>query len=463
MCANAPNRFIRSSVARLAALLFLLTPALAVAQRPRIFVLTDISSLTAGVREPDDGQSLIRLLLHSNEFDIEGIVASSNMRHGQVVRPELALQAIDAYAEVHSNLLLHDRRFPQPSALRTVVKAGQPLAGPDTPYSESVGAGKDTPGSQWLIEVAGKPGPRPLWVLIWGGSADLAQALWRVRHDRSPAQQQAFASKLRVHSIYDQDSTGAVIKQEWPDLFYVTRNHGIRGMYRSGDSSLVSSQWVATHANEGHGPLGALYPNYRGGDIWARTLGPVHGVKEGDTPSFLSLFPNGLNRPDRPDLGGWGGRMVAEDARGLRWKDAADGDAAPDDPDPRMSAVYRWRSDFQNEMQARLDWCVQPPNEANHPPVVRVVGRGSAMLRHSAIHRFDASGSVDPDGHALDFDWSIYPPAPGSFRVEAMSGGRAVLRVPEQGELPQSISIVLRVRDRGTPPLSRYVRVELKR
>ena len=29
---------------------------------------------------------------------------------------------------------------------------------------------------------------------------------------------------------------------------------------------------------------------------------------EGDTPSYLSLIPNGLNVPEHPDWGGWGGR-----------------------------------------------------------------------------------------------------------------------------------------------------------
>src|SRR5712691_4888946 len=60
----------------------------------RLLVLTDISSLTAGVREPDDGQSLIRLLLYSNDFEIEGFVATSNLIHGQTVRPDLIRQAV---------------------------------------------------------------------------------------------------------------------------------------------------------------------------------------------------------------------------------------------------------------------------------------------------------------------------------------------------------------------------------
>lgn len=55
---------------------------------PRLVVLTDVNSLTTGAGEPDDGQSLVRLMLHSNEFAIEGLVASSRMRHGRKTRPD---------------------------------------------------------------------------------------------------------------------------------------------------------------------------------------------------------------------------------------------------------------------------------------------------------------------------------------------------------------------------------------
>ena len=222
-------------------------------------------------------------------------------------------------------------------------------------------------------------------------------------------------------------------------------------MYRGGDTALVSPEWVETHANTAHGPLGALYPNYDGGDIWSGKLGRVRGIKEGDTPSFLFLFPNGLNRPDRPESGGWGGRMTPEDPRRLRWIDIADPDAPPADPDPRMSAVHRWRPDFQNEMQARLDWCVKGPKEANHPPIARLRG-GAANL--------DATRSTDPDGDRLEFDWSIYPPV-ADVRVEPTAPGKARLIVPLNVPLPESIPVVVRVRDTGSPVLTRYARLDV--
>src|SRR4051794_40007599 len=94
--------------------------------RPRLVVLTDISSLSAGVAEPDDGQSLIRLMLYTNDFDIEGLVATSNLGHGRRVRPDLIRRVVDTYGKVRPNLLLHDDRYPPASELAGVIKAGRP-------------------------------------------------------------------------------------------------------------------------------------------------------------------------------------------------------------------------------------------------------------------------------------------------------------------------------------------------
>ena len=93
--------------------------------QPRLLVLTDISSLTTGVAEPDDGQSLIRLMLYANEFNIEGLIATSNLGHGQKTRPDLIRQVVDAYEKVRPNLVRHDPRYPAAEVLRGGIKAGQ--------------------------------------------------------------------------------------------------------------------------------------------------------------------------------------------------------------------------------------------------------------------------------------------------------------------------------------------------
>lgn len=421
------------------------------ADRPRVIILTDISSLTSGVREPDDGQSMVRFLLFANEFDVEGLLATSNLGHGQATRPELIREAIEAYGKVQPNLKLHAAGYPEPEKLLAVVKAGNPVAGPKIPAADSIGDGKDTEASEWIIAVADKPDPRPVWVLIWGGSADLAQALHKIRATRTPEQVNRFVAKLRIHAVYDQDSTGPWIKQNFPSLYYITRHHGIRGMYRGGDASLVSSDWVETNIRNGHGPLGALYPNYKGGDIWGR----VYGIKEGDTPSYLALIPNGLNDPDHPEFGGWGGRFIPDQGNRLRLTDATDGDAAPDDRDPRISAVYRWRPDWQNEFAARLDWCVQPKDKANHPPRVAIRGASERTVKPGAMVKLEAAAS-DPDGNLLRYQWLAYPRVTPELKIEAR-GRSATVRVPPgaSGEIP----IVVAVRDDGSPALTRYARV----
>ncbi|WP_337176510.1 nucleoside hydrolase-like domain-containing protein [Paludisphaera sp.] len=431
------------------------------AERPRLIVLTDISSLVAGEAEPDDGQSLIRLMLYSNEFDIEGLVASSNLGHGQSVRPELIRRVVDAYGMARPNLLLHDDRYPPADDLRDVIKAGRPVAGPKVPVADSVGDGKDTEGSHWIIRVVDSPDPRPVWVVIWGGSADLAQALWKVRRERGPEELGRFLAKLRVHSIGDQDSTGPWIREQFPELLTIVQRRAYRGMYRGGDADLVSPAWVRENIH-GHGPLGGLYPDYDGGDIWSTELGPVRGIKEGDSPSFLSLVPNGLFDPDHPRLGSWGGRFEGE---GERLHDVADADLdTSGDPDPRMSSVYRWRPAFQADFAARLDWCVKPFAEANHPPTVRISGDRERDIKVGGELTIDAGGTTDPDGDEMDFAWDVYPAETGlagMIRVEGRDTKRPRLVIPP-AMAGKTVPVLISVTDRGRPRLTRYARVLVK-
>ncbi len=293
---------------------------------------------------------------------------------------------------------------------------------------------------------------------IWGGSADLAQALWKVRRDRSSEDFRRFVSKLRVHFISDQDSTGPWIREEFSDLFTITQQRAFRGMYRGGDTGLASSDWVKKNIH-GHGPLGDLYPDYKGGDIWSGRLGPVRGIKEGDSPSFLSLVPNGLFDPEHPWLGSWGGRF---DGKGKRLVDVPDKDLdTSNDPDPRMSSVYRWRPAFQADFQARLEWCVKPHGEANHAPQVRIAGEHERKVKPGQVLALDASGTSDPDGNGLDFAWRVYPVSSEVARKVLIKGQDT--RNPEVTLAPglegQTIPILLSVTDRGEPRLTRYERI----
>ncbi len=438
--------------------------------RTRVIVLTDMTSRETGVREPDDAQSLVRFLLYTNVFEVEGLYATSGLGHGHVTRPEILREIVDAYAQVRPMLTRHDPAFPPADALQRVIRAGQPVAGRDVPVTESVGDGKDTDASRGILEAADRPDARPLWLLFWGGTADLAQALWRARRDRSAAELKRLISRLRVHAIHDQDTTAAWLRAEFPDLYWIQRTNGNRGIYRGGDTSLVSPDWVEENVRRGHGPLGALYPNYAGGDIWSRRLGPVRGIKEGDTPSFLALLPNNLAfGPDGydPALGSWGGRFLPEEEAPHRFLETGDPDVAgsEQDPHPDMGAVYRWRPAFQNDFAARMDWCVLSPKEAKHAPTARLAGPVERLLRPGETVVLDASPSTDPDGDRLRFSWSLYPPQKGdgpSNEIRIAGEGPTARFVAPAVTEPRRFCVLLTVTGGNALPLSSYARVFLR-
>jgi hypothetical protein len=330
------------------AALCLSATVLTAAERPRLAVLTDIGG------DPDDQQSMIRLMVYANEFDFELLIATAAGTPGElkesITRPDLIRQIVNAYGEVLPHLQRHAAGWPTAESLLARVISGNHLRG-----REHVGAGHDTAASRALIERvdAGRP-ERPLNVTVWGGQTDLAQALWRVKQDRASAGLAAFVRKLRVYDIADQDGIADWIRAEFPGLYYILakapagrdrRDAVFRGMYLTGDESLTSRAWLDEHVRR-RGALGALYPT----TTW--TAPNPHGsMKEGDTPSWFFFLPFGGNDPADPAKPGWGGQFVRESDGWFRDPPAEAG------KDPRES-VSRWRPDFQRDFARRMAWCV---------------------------------------------------------------------------------------------------------
>ena len=432
--------------------------------KPRLLVLTDIGG------DPDDQQSMIRLMLYANEFDIEGLVASASGTPGElkesVTKPHLIREIVEAYGKVRGNLAKHADGYPTMEYLLPLIKSGNPQRG-----KEAIGDDKDSEGSRWIVEMASRQDARPLNIAIWGGQTDLAQALWSVRRERGNAGLKRFITKLRIYDINDQDKIADWIHQEFPGLFYILasaprgadkREGAYRGVYLGGDENLTSRAWIEKNIQQNHGPLGALYP------LKTYTApNPNGAMKEGDTPSWFYFLPNGLSDAAHPEWGSWGGRFKNE--KGTLFRDAKDTFQNGTDAqraDARRT-VWRWRSDFQNDFAARMAWC-NFDTKANHQPRAVLNGDATRGIVSLSAHSgetvtLSAKGSKDDDGDALENSWFVYPEA-GTFQGAIQlsdSVGEATSFIAPTVKKPVTIHVILQVKDNGTPPLTSYRRAAI--
>ena len=482
---NAANKTRFASASGICSFLFLilfhlgLTADAQEVQKNRTIILTDVEN------EPDDTESLVRLLLYSNIIDIKGIVATTSVHMKKEVHPESIHEVIAAYGKVRSNLLKHEPGFPDPGFLMEIVKEGLPEYG-----MGGVGKGKDSPGSEWIIKHLEENDPRPLWICVWGGANTLAQSLYKIRQTRSEADAGELISKLRVYTISDQDDSGIWMRKNFPGLFYIVSPGGygsstwtaINSAIEGINNKTISNRWLAENIQQGHGPLGALYPDV------------AYGM-EGDTPTFLYLIPNGLNTPEHPDWGSWGGRYElyhpeysSIDTKGFTggvpvepepraiWTNASDqyvpfiynetGRAIKKDTiafNNNKTTLFRWRDDFQNDFAARMDWCTKPYTEANHPPVPALNHPDNITVKSGDVFVLDAGGTSDPDGDNLSYLWFQYPEAGTYKQIIRFDPAENLYRIPRLTapvvDKPATAHFILKVTDKGTPPLTRYKRI----
>ena len=436
--------------------------------KPRLVVCTDIAPADV---EPDDMESMVRLMAYADQFEIEALITSVGWNCDPYPMDWMKYleRVIKAYDLDVQNLM---KRSGQKKHLSLKKENGSQEIGywPSAEYLDkrfvmgsmyggirSIGENNDSPGSELLIRLADEDDPRPIYVAAWGGANTLAQAIWRVKQTRTEAEVRRFVRKFRLFTITDQDmdyahrmdrarSSHMWLRQEFKDDLQFIWDEGAW----QEQCELGKRHWALHQQKiQGKGALGKEYPNYK----W--------GV-EGDTPSFLYVMPNGLNDPEDPLQAGWAGyheRGLCPDSLTTAWTSWTE-------PLRSISVGYKQRfyPDELNDFMARMQWADE--GRGNHNPQVVVngsKGRSPILLSATAGEtlKLDASASTDSDGDALNFHWWQQPEI-GAAKVSIEGNEKPVATIHIPADAAGSyIHLICEVHDDGPFHLVAYRRIIL--
>jgi hypothetical protein len=177
----------------------------------------------------------------------------------------------------------------------------------------------------------------------------------------------------------------------------------------------------------------------------------------------LYAWPNGLNDPEHPTFGGWGGIF--------EWGTGPDRQtyAYINQPGTKANPVARkYETHFYpaifNNFAARMDWAKD--GKGNRNPEVVVNGDSSLGILKLAPApgtsvTLDAAGSRDPDGDTLTYSRCVFREAGTYAQDITISGGdsnRARVGVPSDSA-GRSFHVICEVTDSGTPNLTAYRRI----
>lgn len=502
--------------------------------RPRTIITTD--------GEVDDADSFIRVLLYANDLNIEGIIYSSSQHHwagdgkGSFLKPlnrsqmsgpdrqpkaEIShrwigttwVQDIIAdYAKCYANLLLHDKRYPSPEYLNSIVKIGNIEVEGDM--------AKPTEGSEHIKDIILDSKPGKVHLEAWGGTNTIARALLSIEEQFRDTPQwgaiyKKVCDKVVLNIIQDQDGTyKTYVAKKWPDIMVIYNrlqffcfaylwNNTVPEPHKA----YLSGEWFLKHVKENHGALGAHYyglgegydlndPDDHFGEPEApsRSNGQLHDfISEGDSPSYFVLFDFGLRNISHPDWGGLGGRYIQRKDTPNVYEDPQVPNAFgllfnPKKPEPaphhekirfnrnlgdynphtgEVDMFYpqsRWIDILQNDFAARMDWCVSDFKSANHAPVVQVEGELNRAVKAGSSILLKGMAK-DLDGNKVSYHWWQYREAGTSDKVVEIENpdlSSTQLTIPEDAEKGSTFHIILQVTDNGTPALTRFQRVILQ-
>src|SRR5699024_2765516 len=291
--------------------------------------------------------SMLRMLLYSNEITIDGLVYSASQHHYEG-DPDEGIEphrwpaegdtlhidtAIDAYAEVYDNLKVHDTNYPTPEELRNKTVVGNIKTEGDM--------SEDTEGSDLIRDVLLEDNDDVIHVQVWGGPNTVARALTSIEDEFSETDQwseiqEHVSNKIVMTAFGQQDDTFTeYIRPHWPDVEFREVATSIWGYFARnvappGTEDYLSADWMRDNVSS-VGPIGDEYRVWGDGkqmadgfddedyfglsgydadeledmgyEVWMPPQEKDSWISEGDSSNFALILDNGLRSYEEPGFG----------------------------------------------------------------------------------------------------------------------------------------------------------------
>jgi hypothetical protein len=250
-------------------------------EKKRVIISTDI-----GGGDFDDVQSMIHFLFYADRFDTEAIISSMPRPGNRYWR-----QIVSAYRRDYKKLSFH-ADYPTPNEIKKLYVLGSTKTFP----------GNRKAGARAIIRAAEKDDPRPVYVLIWGASTDLAIAL---------KLKPSIKDKIRPILIASIDNVG--FNEEGDIAAWKFMKQGkVKALFT--DDMFRGIYLPALNKKGRYGNVGFVKKVLRKsgalGRLFYRSSATInvnrYGIKMGDTPSLLFLFNGNW---DNPNQSSWGGKF----------------------------------------------------------------------------------------------------------------------------------------------------------
>lgn len=481
--------------------------------------------------EVDDQNSLRHFLFYANEVDLQGIVQTSSKFHWVgvpgAVRPEKThkddfdngldertgsfdqpyrwpgtdwmWKVIDDYEKDYPNLILHADGYPTPEYLRSITKIG------NIGYEGEVEAPSE--GSELIRERILDDDERTLYLQVWGGTNTIARALMDIEAEYKdtpewPSLHEKITKKVVITACGEQDPAyHDYVAEVWPDMQFVKtlqmrsyaypwfvmpegeskdtlRAEFMKTQILTGKSALADGYctWMDGHVYEGEGPEGQFGSNMNITNEWfGAKMGmpkpvPYDFLSEGDSPTYILLFPWGFRTLENFAYGGMAGRYHLVEGKVNSkneplnlWDVSMDSYTDRDGNVSEVESMWPYVADVQRDFAARVHWAYADRfRKGEHAPTLSILeGVDITAAAGETVTLHAQAASPDRDRQvAVSFRFYKEASTDGLGDVVIDSADRmALIAIPADAPSGAQIHVIVKAQADGRFKLVHYQQV----